>query len=142
MESNNQPSPSFGFMVKSFIAMFLVNVGVVFVANRFFPALVVLGTHQISPMMGLLTSMAVLSLIVTGAMPVIEWAKKEFKLKLKDKDWMIIYWLVNIVGLWVVSRFAETLGLGISSWVVVVVLAFFLDMAQGLVMMKLVTRMK
>ena len=142
MASDNQAGPSFGFMVKSFIAMFLVNVGVVFVANRFFPTFVVLGTHRLSPLMSLLTSMAVLSLIVTGAMPVIEWVKKEHKLKLKDKDWMIIYWLVNIVGLWVVSRFAETLGLGISSWVVAVVLAFFLDMAQGVVMMKLVTKMK
>jgi hypothetical protein len=48
---------------------------------------------------------------------------------------MLTYFAINIVALWEITRFAENLGLGVSSWVVVILLAAALDWAQGMAMM-------
>ena len=50
---------------------------------------------------------------------------------------MIGYLVINFVGLWSVARGADVLGLGISSWMIVLVIAVVLDFIQGGVMMGL-----
>lgn len=51
-------------------------------------------------------------------------------------EWMASYFVLNFVGVWVVARFANQLGFGISSWVVALVLAVVLDVVQGAAMMQ------
>jgi hypothetical protein len=96
-----------------------------------------LGNHLFPALQSLFYSMIVFTLIAVGATPIIEHMADSSGKKLKELDWIMLYFVVNAVGIWVVARFAEQLGLGISSWLVVVALAVVIDIVQGLSMMKL-----
>lgn len=124
-------------VIYSFFTLFLVNVLVVYLANFFFPAYVVLGTGTISYWWAVCHSMGKLALIGVAAMLLVtyyEWYRgKNFS----PKEWMATYLVVNFVGLWAIARFATNLGLGLSSWVVALFLAAILDWVQGLAMMAL-----
>ncbi len=54
---------------------------------------------------------------------------------LTTAHWMAGYLAINFVGLWVISRFSEQFGLGISAWWIVLILAAVLDFVQGMGMM-------
>lgn len=111
---------------------------VIYLANRFFPEAVVLGTHQISAWQAIFYSMMVFTLITVGTIPLIEYVAAMQKRMLKAMDWMIGFFFINAVGIWIVARFAEQLGLGISSWLVAVVLALVLDVMQGVLVSKVI----
>lgn len=115
-----------------YVAFFIINSIVIWLANRWYPNAVVLGTHIHSPLMGLVYSMVVFTLLVVGAVPVIEYVTAQMKWRLSNRDWMMLYFVVNLVALWVVARFAEQLGMGLSSWVVVAVLSVIINLAQGM----------
>lgn len=122
-------------LVYSFFVLFAVNAAVVYLANKLFPADVVLGTYSISPWWALHHSMTKLSLIAVFAIPFVyyhEWKRgKDYS----PKEWMLAYFVVNVVGIWMITRFAENMGMGISHWWVAVLLAVALDWAQGFAMM-------
>jgi hypothetical protein len=120
-------------LVKLTVGFFVVNTVTVAAASQVLKDQVVLGTHMISPLMGLLQSMTVFTLLTIGAMPVIELISGMFKMKLQSMHWMAIYLVVNAAALWVTVRFAEMLGVGISSWMIVVLLAAIMDYLQGMV---------
>lgn len=124
-------------MIYSFITLFLVNNLVLHLANMFFPETIVLGTANISHWWAMYHSMFKLTVIcvfVILLVTVYEWKKK---LTFTPKQWMLTYLVVNFVGLWCISRFADNLGLGFSSWFVILLFAGVLDLAQGMVMMAL-----
>lgn len=121
----------FGMMLAIFGVLFVVHSIVIYVANMFFPGAVALGTNLIPPMIALLYSMFVFTLIVLGAMPLIEAYESSQESSIGTMGWMMIYFVLNFIGLWIVARFAEMLGLGIASWQVVATLALVLDVVQG-----------
>ena len=96
-----------------------------------------LGTAHLTPFMGLLFASAKLALIGTFIIPFVTEYERMQKRTLSSRDWMILYFFVNFATLWLIARFAEQLGLGLSSWVVAAVLAAVLDFAQGAAMMQL-----
>ena len=118
------------------------SVLVTLLANLFFPRAVVLGNHLLSPLMGAFYAMTVVSLIAVGLMPVVEYIVKENKLKLTSTHWLVLYWVVNAASLWLMSRFAELVGLGLSSWAVAVALGFVIDLVQGGLMMHVVSKVR
>jgi hypothetical protein len=124
-------------LVKSFLVMFVVNVLVVLLAHMVFPAFVVLGTGTLSVVWALALSMGILSLIDTFTIPFVRVFENYRKRMFSPVEWMIAYLVINFIGIWLISRGAEQLGLGVSSWVVVLILAVVLDMVQGMAMMKL-----
>jgi hypothetical protein len=128
------PEMSFVQLLMLYVVMFIVNSVVVLVANTLFPNLVVLGTHLYSPLQALLQSMAVFSLIVVAASPIIESMAGSMRMKLSFEHWMVLYFFINAAGLWITARFAEMLGLGIASFMTVLALALVLDIAQGAAM--------
>ncbi len=130
---------NFSQLAMMVVAFSVVSVIVLYLANMLFPANVVLGNHLVTPMMGLLMSSIVISLLGVSATPLIEWARKAFNLTLSASHWMLIYLVINTLVVWVVARFAEILGLGVSSWVVALGLGFVLDVAQGLLVKMLFT---
>ncbi len=134
----NKKSTNLGLvLVISYFLIFLVNSLVIYLANLFFPRFVVLGTASITRLWAIIHSMSTLSLINVFAIPFVrEYENKKGKM-LDSKQWIIAYFLINFVGLWLIARFADNLGLGISSFVVALVLAIPLDVLQGVVMMKL-----
>lgn len=120
-----------------FVLWFIGHVVVIYLANQMFPESVVLGTHFFSSMQALIYSMIVFTLIVVGMMPLVEHVAMSARKQLKTLDWIVIYFLINAVGLWVVARFAEQLGMGLKSWVVAVALAAVIDVVQGILIMKI-----
>lgn len=124
-------------LVFTYVVLFIVNSIVVYLANRWYPQAVVLGTASITAGWALIHSMGTLALIATFAIPFMRWYEDMKGKMLTSKQWMIKYFILNFVGVWLIARFADNLGLGVSSWRVVAVLALVLDFAQGFAMMRL-----
>jgi len=124
-------------MIYSFITLFIVNNLVLHVANMFFPDAIVLGTASISHWWAMYHSMFKLTVICTFIMPLVTFYEWKNKLTFSPKQWMATYLVVNFVALWCISRFADNLGLGFSSWFVILIFAGVLDMVQGVAMMVL-----
>lgn len=123
-------------MSRIYFLCLVVNSGVFFLANNFFPEHVVFGTSTLSPLWGLFLSMGSLSLINLLFVPVFEVYQENIKRELSPKEWMVGYFAVNFFGIWSISRFAEQFGLGVSAWWVVLLLSFVLDALQGFVIMR------
>ena len=115
-----------------FVYFMVIDSIILYGAHLLFPNQVVLGTYQISPLLAVIQSMLFFSLFAVVSTPVIELVADYLKLKLTDLHWIILTFLVDFVGLWLVARLANMLGLGISSWVIVAVLAVCFDLGQGL----------
>ena len=124
-------------MIYSFITLFVVNNLVLHIANMFFPSQIVLGTASISHWWAMYHSMFKLTVICTFIMPLVSFYEWKNKLTFTSKQWMLTYLVVNFVALWCISRFADNLGLGVSSWFVILLFAGVIDMAQGMAMMAL-----
>lgn len=121
----------------TYLTLLVVNMLVVYLASMWFPQNVVLGTAHLSTFGALFLSMNFLALLGTFAIPFIREYERMKKKMLSNTHWMIKYFALNFVGLWVIARFAEQLGLGLSSWMVAAVLAVALDVFQGVAMMQL-----
>ena len=124
-------------LVISYALTLVVNVLVLYLAQMWFPQYIVLGTVSLTATWALWLSMGKLALLNTLAIPFFtEWEHRRGK-TLSSMDWMVGYFLVNFAGLWLVTRYAEVFGLGVTSWMVVAGLALALDFVQGMAMMKL-----
>lgn len=124
-------------LIYSFVTLLVVNVLVVAVANMFFPTRIVLGTSALTFWWAMHHSMVKLTMINVVAMPLVAYYEWKNKTTFTPKQWMITYFVINVAGLWMISRFADNLGLGLSAWWVVLSLAVVLDWAQGTAMMAL-----
>lgn len=122
-------------MVITFFATLIVNMIVAYVANMWFPQHVVLGTQSMNTSWAILHSMGTLALFLTLAMPFMTELEKKKGSMLTPIDWMTAYFVLNVVGLWLITRCSDQFGLGVSSWLVVVGIAVVLDFLQGMVMM-------
>lgn len=116
-----------------FVAFFVVHAAVIYLANMFFPQLVVLGNHFFNPTLGLLYAVIPFTLVTVGSIPLIEHVGDAIKRKISNMEWMLYYFVINVAALWILARFAEWIGMGISSWLVVVVLGAIITFAQGMV---------
>lgn len=124
-------------LVITYFVLLAVNAGMLYWANLLFPQFVVLGTFTISLGWAIVHSMGTLALIDTFIIPFAREIEIRRKNMLTPKEWMAIYFLINAVGIWVITRFSEQFGLGISAWYVAVALAVVLDVVQGVVMMQM-----
>jgi uncharacterized membrane protein YvlD (DUF360 family) len=124
-------------LVTTYFVLFVVNSLIFTLANSIFPNQVVLGTEFINFPWAILHSAGVLSLIGTFAIPFFHEKERVLGRNLTSKEWMVGYLVLNFMSIWIIARFADQLGLGISSWMVALVLAAVLDVVQGIAMMKL-----
>lgn len=122
-------------MASTFFVSLLLNSLVIIIANALFPVQVVLGNANSNLWWSVFHSMVMLSLIVTLTVPLFEWKQKMLGRVLTTKEWMMGYLAINFVGVWVITRFSEQFGLGISGWWVGLLLAVAFDFVQGLGMM-------
>jgi hypothetical protein len=81
--------------------------------------------------------MSALTLFNTFMIPLVHYHEALRGRMYSPKEWMLAYFVLNFVGLWLLGRFAENLGLGLSAWWVSLLLATALDWIQGLAMMAL-----
>lgn len=123
-------------MVVTYAAMFVVNAIGIYFANMFFPANIVLGTFSMNSWWAIFHSASMLSLILTLAVPFVaeieKWKQREFT----PAEWMASFFVLNFVSVWLIARFSDQFGLGISAWYIAAGLAFVLNLIQGLVMMQ------
>lgn len=117
-----------------FVLFMIGHSVIIYLASKFFPQQVVLGNHILSSNLALFFSMTIVTLVTVGAAPLIEWKAEYFKKKLTPQTWMLIYLLVNFVALKLAAVWAKNLGMGLSSWVVALVLAVLFTLVQGFMM--------
>jgi len=132
---------TFNQLLAAFILFTVLTIVVLFLANLFFPASIVLGNHMVSMMGALLISSLTLSLIAVGATPLIESGSEAINIKLSNGQWMGIYWVINILAIWGIGRLAEEIGLGLSSWLVAVILGTVINFFQGMIIVFIVSRL-
>jgi hypothetical protein len=125
------PHLSFVQLFRLFGIWFVAQAIVLAGASYFFSNSVVLGTNTITPFYALMYSMFVQTLIAIGAVPLLELLQDFQQKNLGTTAWMLFYFGVNTIGLWIISRFAEQLGLGLGSWIVAAVLGLVFAFVQG-----------
>lgn len=142
-KSSSSASPSFFkrnpgmVMVVSYFVLKGVSAVVIYLANMWFPSQVVLGTVSLTMWWAVLLSAGALALIDTLALPFLaEFEHRRGRL-LSPGEMMVAYLLINFIGLWGITRFAEVFGMGVTSWMVVLALAAVLDFFQGIAMVAL-----
>src|SRR6185369_1237965 len=103
----------------------------------------VLGTVNIPVTWAIVLCSVKLGLITTFvASPFFtEWELRRGKM-MNPIEMMVAYFVVNFVVLWFTSRFSEIFGMGLSSWVVVLVLALVINLVQGMAVMSFQKMMK
>lgn len=119
----------------SFFIIWIANILVIAIANMLLPEQIVLGTMSLSYSMALILSAGVLAWIATLTMPIFTQIEMQKKMVLSPQQWILGYFIINAVAIWVVARFADAIGLGISSWMYVLGLAALIDLIQGMSMM-------
>ena len=124
-------------LVLSYFLLFGINSLVIFLANQYFPQEVVLGTAHISKTWAIIHSMSALALLNTFAIPFLQIYEEKQTRILAPHEWLIFYFVFNSAGLWLISRFANQLGLGLQAWPSITALAASLSFAQGIIMMLL-----
>lgn len=124
-------------LVATFFVLFGVNAVVLFLANMVFPTQVVLGTLALSPLWAIVHSMGALALLNTFSIPFVHVYENKRGKMFSPMEWMLAYFVINLAGIWVIARFPDQFGFGVTSWMVVGVLAVALDFLQGLAMMQL-----
>lgn len=122
-------------MVVCFFVVWLVNLLVFAVANMLMPESVVLGTVNIPYTAALLLSSGVLAWVTTLFIPAFTEIEMRKKMVMSPIHWTAGYLIIDFIALWLIARQAEILGLGISSWMLVLVLSVILDVLQGMSMM-------
>lgn len=124
-------------MIYSLVALFLSNVLVLLLANSLFPSNVVLGTLSVPYWWAVHHSMFKLAVAGVFVMPLVAYYEWQKSITFTSKQWMTTYFFVNLVALWGISRFAENMGFGVSSFGVLIILALVFDFVQGMAMMGL-----
>ena len=110
-------------MVVLYLGFFVVNSFVVLTANLLFPDYVVLGTEWINKYWAVIHSMGTLSLVNVLTTPCDGETKR------------MRSFIVNLITVWVMGRLADNLGMGVSSWIVVILLGLFLNAMQKKLLM-------
>lgn len=112
-----------------FWLFWLVNSAIFYFAPYVFVGLVETGNVRLSSFMASVISGFALTVMVSIAMPAFE----KLKIKLNDEwQWALAYLFVNVLGVWLIARYADLTGVGVASAWVSVILGTALNLAQFL----------
>ncbi|MBU1088302.1 hypothetical protein KKA02_00270 [Patescibacteria group bacterium] len=123
-------------LVITYFVFFVVNSLIIWLANMLFPAQVVLGTWYISGFWAIIHSMGTLALINTFTIPFVRDTEKKRDKMLSKNEWMVVCFLINVAGVWLIARKANQFGMGIKSWLVAVILGLVFGVVQTMAMMQ------
>lgn len=137
MAKNFSFSKNPGMLITAtFVIMYVVNAPILYLAHMLFPEQVVLGNVTLSLLWAIFLSMSALSLLVTLLVPFLHEVERRLDRDLTMQEWFGAYLAINFGGIWLISRFSEQFGLGVSSWLVVLGLAVVMNFVQGIAMMQ------
>lgn len=117
-----------------FLLMFIVDSLLIHLANQFFPEAIVLGNDKIKYLWAIIHSMSTLALINTLMLPIMRLYENAKKASLSIQEKFVFNFLTNLGGLFLISRLAVQLGLGISAWYVTALLAIIFSTVQMMVL--------
>lgn len=110
-----------------FFLFWLVNSALFYFAPFIFPGTIVTGNARLAPFLASIISGFLLSLADAVTMPVFD----SLKIKLKDEwQWALAYLFVNVLGVWVIARYADLTGVGVANAWVAVLFGAVANLAQ------------
>ena len=99
-------------LVLRFLILWIVNSLLLVILSTVFATNVVLGTLNLPKP----TASVLVGLILTLLVYSVPWIAKKTQVKLKDDNvTALAYFVITVIGLWVIKRSAEFTGLGLSS---------------------------
>lgn len=122
---------SFQDLVGYFFVYFFVDLIILLSTAVMIPTLLVLGNNLVTPLMALILASFLLSFFVVSTVPIMELIVSRFEYEFTSRDWMAIFVAINVFFLWLLARFAQVVGMGISSWMVALVIGIVLSLIQG-----------
>lgn len=135
MANTKLPEVSGMTVIITTVILYVVNAIVLGLSQMIFPKNIVLGTHALSYIWAIFLSMSALSILGSFVMPFVGKYENMRNKIFSPVEWSLLYFVVNFVGIWSITRFSEQFGLGVTSWMVVLVLAIVMDIFQGIAMM-------
>ena len=110
-----------------FFGFWLVNSAMFYFAAMLAPDFVATGNARLTPFMASIISGFLLSLIDATVMP----AFNALKIKMKsDWQWGLAFLFANILGVWLLARYADLSGVGIANAWAAVALGFVVNLVQ------------
>ncbi len=112
---------------RMFIAFWVINSALFYFSPYVLTGMVVTGNARLAPFLASIISGFLLSCADSLVMPVFEG----LKIKLKDEwQWMLAFLLTNILGVWVIARYADLTGVGVSTGWTAILLGLSINIAQ------------
>lgn len=125
-------------LFKYYLTMAVINALVIYITPSVFPDWVVLGTSTIPPLVAAIIAGALLTLIISFVEPFMKY--KKWKVS-DERAWALIYALVNVVSVWGIARVSIYTGVGISSFLIAIVLGIELLLIQWVVWKLMIGKM-
>jgi len=111
----------------NFLGFWVANTVVILLASVIFGNNIVLGNANISKSLAAIAS----GLITSAVLFLVPWIVAKTGYKIKDRNiWAAIFFIANVLVLWIIKRLAFVSGLGISGIVWVVILAVIMLAVQ------------
>ena len=112
---------------RGFLVFWLVNSLIFYFVPYVLSSMVVTGNARLTPFMARIIS----GFLLTAVDAAIEPVFRNLKIKLtSDWQWILAYLFANVFGIWVLARYADLTGVGISNAWVALLLGLILNVAQ------------
>ncbi len=112
---------------RQFVAFWVVNSALLFFAPFVLVGMVESGNVRLSSLLASVISGFILAVADALVMPVFDW----FKIKIKDEwQWAFVFLFINVLGIWVIARYADLTGIGVSNGWIALLLGAVINLAQ------------
>ncbi|MEK7166541.1 MAG: hypothetical protein AAB874_07070 [Patescibacteria group bacterium] len=115
---------------RGFIVFWLVNSAIFYFSPFMFGILVATGNARLAPFMASIISGFLITIADALTLPIFE----RLGIELKDEwQWTLAYLFVNVLSIWVIARYADLTGVGITNAWVAVLLGVIFNLLQWVV---------
>ena len=116
------------------VSVFIGNAIVLMISSILLPDLIVFGNAYLSS----LPAVFIVSLLLTFTLMLVPKVLKSIKMKVKSAICInLIYCFVNILAIWILARFANFFGFGISSYIAAIFMGAVITTIQYLFWLRL-----
>ncbi|MBI4058462.1 hypothetical protein HY408_01715 [Candidatus Gottesmanbacteria bacterium] len=122
---------------RTFIGVWIVNSLLFYFIPFLLLGLVVVGNARLSHFMASIISGFLMTLILTGASHV--FTKFNINLK-RDLEQVTANYFTNVIGIWLIARYADLTGVGITNAWIALGLGIMLTLAQWLLLTRLMKK--
>lgn len=111
-----------------FAGFWIINSLVLWILSLIWPSFVVFGNSNFNPVVAVIWTGFLLTIIITAVQPVLQ----QLKIKIpKEYQMGLMYSVVNVLSLWILARWLQPVtGFGIGAFYVAIVLGIITNFAQ------------